>query len=186
MKFWPKGDFGEDGLTVDVSCPLVRFTVNGEQVLEATPVELPLGYQVPVPLEIQLMRMVEQRLSEAASASGSDSLEEAYDFEVDDGDDSYEMHLTRSEIHAMVHAREMTPEYPDVSRRTGGREKAADDSGKVGGKSSESAKERDGAEAGGDGKRGKGASDKSRGGSKADRGDDRRTSDGASGVASEE
>lgn len=137
MKRWPKGDWGENGLGVDPSSPLVRFTVNGEQVLEATPIELPLGYKVQEPLEVVMSRMIAQALSDAAVAAGRESLDEAYDFEMDDGDDSYEQHLTPSEIHAMVHSREMKPEYPakrkekdHVSERVGGGSDSVGESGK--------------------------------------------------------
>lgn len=119
---WPKVDGGEDGLTVDPSCPLVRFTVNGQQVLENTPVEIPIGCQVPESLEMQMMRMIRQEVSRAAVAAGHESIDEAYDFEMAE-DDSYEEELTPAELHAMVHARELTEEVPKPKEKAHVRER---------------------------------------------------------------
>lgn len=124
---FPKGNWGEDGLTVDPSSPLVRFTVNGQQVLDNTPVELPINCQIPESLEMQMMRMIRQEVSRAAVAAGHESLDEAYDFDMAE-DDSYEEELTPAELHAMVHARELTEEVPRVRERNGSRKESADKS----------------------------------------------------------
>lgn len=185
---FPKVNGGPDGLSIDPTCPMVRFTVNGEQVLENTPVELPLGYRVPEPLEVTIMRMVSQELSKAAAAAGKETLDEAYDFDMDDGDDSYEQHLTPSEIHAMVHAREMKPEYPDgnVRKGTGVSEGKAGDS-KVGGSDSDGSGSRgDKAQSKGDGDGAEVSSAKGAGRRDADGGDRKGTGKRSSGVASED
>lgn len=182
---WPKVDGGEDGLTVDPSCPLVRFTVNGQQVLENTPVEIPIGCQVPESLEMQMMRMIRQEVSRAAVALGHESLDEAYDFEVSE-DDSYEEELTPAELHAMVHARELTEEVPRVRERNGSRKESADksegagqgtDRAVAGGRKAESEDNREV------------ASSSSRARADGSRGDDRASSGNgkrSSGVAAEE
>lgn len=135
MRF-PKGPWGAEGLTVDPSSPLVRFTVNGQQVLENTPVELPIGAVYDEPLEVKMARMIREEVSRAATAAGRESLDEAYDFEVDD-DDSFEDSLTPAELHAMVHARELKDEFPkayqpkekqDVRERAGAGEESSRDS----------------------------------------------------------
>lgn len=131
---FPKGNWGPDGLSVDPSSPLVRFTVNGQQVLDNTPVELPINCQIPESLEMQMMRMIRQEVSRAAVAAGHESLDEAYDFEMAE-DDSYEEELTPAELHAMVHARELTEEVPKpkekahVRERVGSGEGSAEGSG---------------------------------------------------------
>lgn len=96
--------------------PLVRFTHEGRQVLESTPKEVPLGWNAPETMEMMIARMVRQEVSNAAGMAGYETLEEAYNFDTD-GDDSFEDHLSPHEIHAMVNAPEMKPEYPDRSRR---------------------------------------------------------------------
>lgn len=135
MKF-PKFNGGDEGLTVDPSCPRVRFTSTGEQILENTPVEVPIGWNAPETLEMQIARMVRSEVSRAAVDNGLDSLEEAYDFDMD-GDDAFEDHLTPAEIHALMHAPEMKEERPlntgnkenrDVRERVGSREESSGDS----------------------------------------------------------
>lgn len=131
MRF-PSGNWGPDGLSTDERHPLVRITVNGEQVLESTPVELPIGTTIPEPLEVTLARMVRDEISRTAVAAGHESLDEAYDFDTAD-DDSYEEHLTDAEIHAMMHAPEMKPEFPkesaNVRERAGSGKGASSQSG---------------------------------------------------------
>lgn len=119
-------------------CPLVRFTFNGEQILDNTPIEVPLGWNAPETMEMMIARMVRNEVSQAAVAAGRESLDEAYDFDIPDGD-AYEESLTAAELHAMVHAPEMKPEYldrsrfkekDDVRKRTGSGEESSQDAGK--------------------------------------------------------
>lgn len=128
---------GEDGVTVDERHPRVRFTSTGEAILENTPVEVPVNWNPPETIEMTIARMVRSELSSAAQAAGFETLDEAYDFDMD-GDDSFEEHLTPAEIHAMMHAPEMREERPisrgkkekqDVRERAGSGPSAPEGSG---------------------------------------------------------
>lgn len=54
------------------------------EILDDTPVALPVRWRRPVPLAETIRRMVKQQLSLAASDQGFESFEEADDFDVDD------------------------------------------------------------------------------------------------------
>lgn len=104
-------DCGAEGLSIDPNSPLVRFTVNGEQVLDITPIEVPIGWNPPETIEMTIARLVRNEVSRAAEAAGYDTLDEAYDFDTPEGDE-YEEHLTPHELHAMMHSPEMKEERP--------------------------------------------------------------------------
>lgn len=124
---FPDVKAGPDGLTVDARTPLVRFLPDGTQVLENTPVEVPLGWNAPESIEVTIARMVRAQLSVAADAAGFETLDEAYDFDMPEGDD-FEEHLTPAEMHAMMHAPEMKEEWPDVRQGTGSGKKKGGES----------------------------------------------------------
>lgn len=59
----------------------------GQEVLDTTPVELPVGYKAPLPLAERMKQMIRDELSTAAAAEGFESWEEANDFDVGEDDD---------------------------------------------------------------------------------------------------
>lgn len=80
----------------------------GEEILDKTPVALPVGYEVPEPLEKMVARMV--RAASAHSASmGNETLEEANDFGPDEEED---------EVKTMYQYQTMEEEYLDEKPRT--------------------------------------------------------------------
>lgn len=167
MRF-PKVDCGAEGLSIDPNSPLVRFTVNGEQVLDITPIEVPIGWNPPETIEMTIARLVRNEVSRAAEAAGFDTLDEAYDFDTPEGDE-YEEHLTPHELHAMMHAPEMKPEYPNV------RERVEVSKGTAGGAAGGSADAVGGSQDSG--------GEESSGDRKGDAGADHASSDGGRGVA---
>ncbi|AXH74145.1 MAG: hypothetical protein [Microviridae sp.] len=86
--------------------------VDGSQYCDPTPIEMPLGYQVPESLESMIARMCTDRVMQmelARQNSGQDSEEEADDFEVD-GDDDLDF---QDAGHQMT---EMQEEYVDLKK----------------------------------------------------------------------
>lgn len=72
------------------------------EVPDKTPVEMPLGYEKPEPLEHMIARMV-RTFSMAAEAQGAESFEESDDFDVDDD----------SELHSPYQLSDMQEETPN-------------------------------------------------------------------------
>lgn len=68
---------------------MAKYNEFHEQIPDRTPIELPLGYNKPEPLQDMIRRMVRVE-SDLASRQGFDSLEEADDFECGDEFDSVE------------------------------------------------------------------------------------------------
>lgn len=84
--------------------------VDGVQYCDPTPVEMPLGYQVPESLESMIHRLCSDRVMQmelAKQNGGMDSEEESDDFSVDEGD---ELDFEKSG-HQMT---EMQEEYVDL------------------------------------------------------------------------
>lgn len=63
------------------------FTARGAEILDTTPMELPLGYKPQESMDEKLRRIVREEVSDAASRHGLETFEEADDFVVEDGDD---------------------------------------------------------------------------------------------------
>lgn len=61
-----------------------RLNEVGQEVPDPKPVGLPIGYKHPPTLEQRIKSMIEVTLSRQAAAAGSESFEEANDFDVDD------------------------------------------------------------------------------------------------------
>lgn len=55
----------------------------GEEIVDSTPMELPIGYEYPESLQ-SLMRRIVPAISQAADREGFDTFEEANDFEIED------------------------------------------------------------------------------------------------------
>lgn len=58
----------------------------GREIPDPTPVEVPLGYRRPEPLNQLIKRLVRTELSQQAELAGEDTWEEADDFDMDDED----------------------------------------------------------------------------------------------------
>lgn len=62
----------------------VRINERGQEVLDPTPLEIPLGFRVPESLSEQVKRLVRRQLSEAADGRGYETFDEANDFDIPD------------------------------------------------------------------------------------------------------
>lgn len=59
-----------------------RINHLGKEVLDKTPVELPIGYKHPMSLPERMKIMIKEELSRAAEQSGYETWEEANDFNI--------------------------------------------------------------------------------------------------------
>lgn len=66
---------------------MAKFDKLGREIPDPTPVELPVGFRHPPSLADEIRRLVEVNLSQAAQESGSESLDEASDFDVEDDEE---------------------------------------------------------------------------------------------------
>lgn len=64
----------------------MEFDEKGREILDPTPVAIPLGFGRPESLEEKMHRMVRSYVSAIAQNNGHESFEEADDFEVEDDD----------------------------------------------------------------------------------------------------
>lgn len=75
----------------------------GREVLDQTPVAIPVPFTRPEPLHLRLRRIVEQYHREMADANDYETFEDADDFDVDDGVPSYEDRPSDYELNFMPH-----------------------------------------------------------------------------------
>lgn len=61
-----------------------KHNANGEEILDPTPVALPIRFKRPTPLNERIKQMVAQEMSLAAQAAGEESFNEADDFNIPD------------------------------------------------------------------------------------------------------
>ena len=73
----------------------------GEEVLDQTPVAVPIPFTRPEPLHLRLRRMIEQFYAEAQQKDDYETFEDADDFDVADGAASYEDAPSEYEAHFM-------------------------------------------------------------------------------------
>lgn len=66
---------------------MLRFTKEGRELPDPTPMEIPAGFQRPLTLQEQIERCFRGLVSRNAEARGFESLEEATDFDVPDDQD---------------------------------------------------------------------------------------------------
>lgn len=64
----------------------MKFNERGEELPDATPIEVPTGWKRPESLQEQIRRLIRVQMSQESVASGGESFEEANDFEVGDED----------------------------------------------------------------------------------------------------
>lgn len=108
--------------------PGSKVFVDGMEVPDPTPVEMPLGYEAPETLESMMMRMV-RAVSYEISQKGGESIDEANDFDVDD-EDSFEELLTPAELDAISVAREVREEVPKEREDGGAKEHSGNSGGR--------------------------------------------------------
>ena len=63
---------------------MAKLNERGHEILDPTPVSMPLGFKKPETLAEQIRRMVKNEMSQAAANQGQESFEEADDFDVGD------------------------------------------------------------------------------------------------------
>lgn len=63
-----------------------KLDENGHEKLDTTPVEMPLGFQHPEPLEERIRRLIRSSVSDHAHDQGAETFEEADDFDIPDDD----------------------------------------------------------------------------------------------------
>lgn len=79
---------------------MAKYNERNEEIPDKTPVELPLGYEVPESLEQMMARMIRVH-SMIAQNNGAESFEEADDFNTGESDDfvsDYEMKTMEEEF----------------------------------------------------------------------------------------
>lgn len=72
----------EDGVVEVRPVEKKRHNARGAEILDTTPVEVPLNYRRPETLEEKMRRVVHGALSEQAAAQGKETFEESNDFDV--------------------------------------------------------------------------------------------------------
>ncbi len=66
----------------------VFYAPDGGEMLEPTPLEIPIGFQKPETLASKIKRMVQIQISESAQDAGFESIQEANDFDIPGEDDN--------------------------------------------------------------------------------------------------
>lgn len=62
----------------------MKYDAQGRELPDPTPVEVPLGYRAPKPLQELIKDMIRVQMSQYAEAQGLETFEEADDFDVGD------------------------------------------------------------------------------------------------------
>lgn len=100
------------------------FTARGAEILDTTPMELPLGYKPQESMDEKLRRIVREEVSDAASRHGLETFEEADDFVVDDADDflpsQYQLTDMQEERMLVPRSKEGRKDAKISERRRGG------------------------------------------------------------------
>jgi hypothetical protein len=86
---------------------------NGREVLDQTPVSIPIPFTRPEPIHLRLRRIVEQYHQEMKDAAEYESFEDADDFDVGDGAPSYEDRPSEYEQDFMPHAERIKQMFPE-------------------------------------------------------------------------
>ena len=97
-----------------------RINPLGQEVVDPRPVEVPVGYDAPEPLEQRIARLVQTEISEIAQREGYESFDDANDFDVDDPDFSDDIRTPYEMEYDDVLGEEVSPamisENPDEYR----------------------------------------------------------------------
>ena len=86
----------------------------GREVLDQTPVAIPVPFTRPEPIHLRLRRIVEQYHSEMRDAAEYETFEDADDFDVDDGMPSYEDAPSEYERDFMPREELLRKLFPDI------------------------------------------------------------------------
>lgn len=70
----------------------MKYTADGRELPDPTPVEVPAGWRQPESVESMLARMVRTKVSELAEKEGLETFEEANDFDIEDEDEPLTAH----------------------------------------------------------------------------------------------
>lgn len=65
---------------------MAKLNERGHEVLDSTPLRLPIGFKRPETLAEQVQRLVRTHLSQVAEAEGYETFEEADDFDIPEDD----------------------------------------------------------------------------------------------------
>ena len=65
---------------------MAKFNDKGEQIPDPTPVEIPVGFSAPEPLESMIARLVRQESFRSGVNAEAETFEEADDLDVDEDD----------------------------------------------------------------------------------------------------
>lgn len=65
----------------------IQFDEMGREILDPTPVEMPVGMKRPESLQQMIQRLVRAQISQQAQQQGFESFEDANDFDIDEEDD---------------------------------------------------------------------------------------------------
>lgn len=100
---------------------LCSFDEQGREVLDTTPVEMPLNYRHPPSMAEMIRTAIRQEMSQQAASKGMESFEEADDFVVDEEDEfvsPYQLTEMQEEIPSGLRRKEH--EYGQVGDTVGG------------------------------------------------------------------
>lgn len=115
----------------------MKFDVQGRELPDPRPVEIPAGMRKPETLQQMMARMVSTQLAANAAAHGMETFEESFDFDIDDDG---ELPLTGHELVAMKAEIGSNGEGADADSRDG----EDGETGKGRGKSGARKRNRDG------------------------------------------
>lgn len=65
---------------------MAKYNEKGEEIPDSVPVEIPLRFRTPLPLNEEIKRLIREEMSQAAADQGEETFQEADDFEVEEGD----------------------------------------------------------------------------------------------------
>lgn len=107
---------------------MAKLNDKGHEILDNTPVAIPVGWKRPESLQEQMRRMIRTELSQAAANEGFETFEESEDFDVeDDAPDP------QSQWEIQYEPNEPNPaSEPDRGHPGGSEESGKDGSGKPG------------------------------------------------------
>lgn len=92
---------------------MAKLDENGHEVLDDTPVALPIGFKRPPSINDTIRQLVRNELSRAAQQQGAESFEEADDFDVgDDYDPTSPWELTFDQELALANPPKMAEQRP--------------------------------------------------------------------------
>jgi hypothetical protein len=101
---------------------MAKINKQGKEVIDTTPVELPLNWKRPVSLSERIRSAARQEISRLADEKGYETFEEADDFDVDDDFDPrspWEMDFDQEMEQGRDSKRGMNEEVPQAQKAPG-------------------------------------------------------------------